>query len=164
MSTRSQRDLEGRLLWPFLPRPGKLLWHFFATPRETPGQIKKRMYAIISAYNAAKPVNSEGNKIWVSFSKSPQERLRGSRAAWARGVLQELRIDLNFAALDVEYATASAWFGDSKISGVDIVQGKTGLFIEERSPDRPWFDMDSIAKEVGASRSEVESAIRATQR
>ena len=70
--------------------------------------------------------------------------MRGSHAAWARRVPPELRIDLNFAALDVEYATASAWLGDSKISGIDTVH--------ERSPDRPWFDMGCVAKEVGVSR------------
>ena len=44
------------------------------------------------------------------------------------------------------------------------MEGKTGLFVDERSPDRPWFDTEAIAKEIGAKRVDVEAAIQKTQR
>ena len=85
--------------------------NFWPRSGEGPDRLKKRMFRVISLFNEKSPMNSAGKKIWVSFSKSPQERLRGSHSAWARRILQELGIDLSYAALDVEYATASAWGG-----------------------------------------------------
>ena len=100
--------------------------NFWPRNGEGPDQLKKRMFKIISVFNEKYPMNSFGKKIWVSFkfSKPQQERLRGAHAAWARRVLQELKIDLTYAALDVECATASAWLGNSKIAGMDKVEGK----------------------------------------
>ena len=74
-----------------------------------------------------------GKRIWVPFSKSKPERLRGAHASWVCRILSELQIDLAHLALDAEYGTASTWLGASKITGLEKLDHQEGIYIDDRN-------------------------------
>ena len=140
------------------------LCNFFPRSGETPAMVKKRMFTVIQAFNEGDYKTGVGKRIWVSFSKTKVERMRGSHAAWVRRILTELRIDLAHVALDVEYGTASTWLGSSKITGLETLDRQEGIYIDGRNPEKPYIDMGAIAKELGISTQDVHAAIKNTIR
>ena len=146
------------------PRRSVALANFRPRSEEDMSLMKRRMIDIITRFHKDEPKTCSGNRIWATFSKPLRERLRGSHCSWIKRVLGHLNIDLQHAALDLEHSTASVWLGSTKIGGIGSVEGKTGLYIDERNTEHPWIHVQGIAAELGVSAREVEEAIQSTQK
>ena len=140
------------------------LCNFFPKTGKDLGMIKRRMFSVIQAFNERNYKASAGKRIWVSFNKTKPERLRGAHASWVRRILAELQIDLAHVALDVEYGTASTWLGASKVTGLEKLDTQEGIYVDDRSPEKPYINMAAMSRELGVSVKEVHSAIQKTIR
>ena len=66
------------------------LMNFHLRDGEDHGQLKKRMFTIISSIANKNILKSQDRKFWVTISKTPAERRRGSHAAWIKRTLDHL--------------------------------------------------------------------------
>ena len=138
--------------------------NFYMRSGENEALLKRRMFSVIQAFNANTYHTERGKRIWVSFSKTKEERLRGAHAAWTKRILQELRIDLQHASLDLEYGTASAWLEDSKIAGLQALESQDKVYVDDGNPEKPYLHLSAIARELGISVSELQQAVEKTKR
>ena len=139
------------------------LANFWPRQGEQPSLLKRRMHNVISAFVKVAPKTSDGVKIWVSFSKTPQERRRGARATWIKKILKALNVDEAHAGVDVEHSTGSSWLGSTKVSGIGAVD-KDNLFVRDQEGEQHWLHVGGISRELGMAASEVEQAVKDTQR
>ena len=146
------------------PRRSVALANFRPRAQEDTSLMKRRMLDIITRFNKEEPNTALGKRIWATFSKPLRERLRGSPCSWIKPVLGHLNIDLQHAALDLEHSTVSVWLGATKIGGIGAMEGKTGLYIDERNSEQPWIHVAGIAAELGVPTKDVEEAIQSTQK
>ena len=141
------------------------LMNFHVRNGEDQGQVKKRMFAVISGIAGKNIMNSQDRKFWVTVSKSPMVRRKGSHTAWIKRTLDHLGVDLQRAEVDLEYHSGSAWVGDVQVSGTESLPlDREGLLIDERSPEKGWIDMKSLGKQLKLSFADVESAVMKMQR
>ena len=63
------------------------LCNFYMRTGENEALLKRRMFSVIHAFNASTCLTETGKKIWVSFSKTREERMRGAHAAWTKRIL-----------------------------------------------------------------------------
>ena len=125
--------------------------------------LKRRMHNVISAFLKNAPKTAAGARIWASFSKTPQERRRGAHATWIKKILKALNVDEAHAGVDVEHSTGSSWLGSTKVSGIGSTD-KDNLYMQEKDGEQHWLRVGGISRELGMAPSEIEQAIRDTQR
>ena len=141
------------------------LMNFHLREGEDYGQLRRRMFVIISAFAGKEVLNSQGRKFWVSVSKSAAERRKGSHTAWIKRTLDHLGVDLQKAEVDLEYHSGSTWVGDAQVSGMEILPlNREGLYVDERHPDNGWIDMRSLGQQLRKPVEEIEAAVRKMQR
>ena len=131
------------------------LCNFFLRTGENLGMVKRRVFSVIQACNEGNYKTGARKRIWVSFSKTKPERLRGAHASWVRRILAELQIDLAHVALDVEYGTASMWLGASKITGLEKLDTQEGIYVDDWNPEKPYIHMAAMARELGISEKTI---------
>ena len=133
--------------------------NFHLRQGEDPGQLKRRMFAIINAIAGKGILNSQGRKLWVAVSKSPAERRKGSHTAWIKRTLDHLGVDMVKEEVDLEYHSGSSWVGEVQVSGMETMPlDREGLLIDERSPEKGWIDLKSLGKQLNRPFKEVEAA------
>ena len=120
------------------------------------------MHNVISAFLKTAPKTAAGARIWA-FSKTQQERRRGAHATWIKKLLKALNVDEAHAGVDVEHSTGSSWLGSTKVSGIGSTD-KDNLYVQEKDGEQHWLHVGGISRELGMAPSEVEQAIRDTQR
>ena len=141
------------------------LMNFHLREGEDHGQLKKRMFSIIKGIAGKDMLNSQERKFWVTVSKTPSERRKGSHTAWIKRTLDHLGVDQQRAEVDLEYHSGSAWVGDVQVSGADSPPPqREGLLVDERSPEKAWMEMKSLGKQLRVSFEEVEGAVLKMQR
>ena len=146
------------------PRRALALMQFRTRSQEGFQGMRERMAHIMGTINRSTVIVRGGGKLWCGFSKSKQERDRGSHAALVRRVVRMLAPAAE-AELECEYGTGSTWLSEYKFSsaavhpdGVD----KAGLMEFEPQVHgmvAPWIDVQAMARCLQVDAAAVRKAV-----
>ena len=147
------------------PRRSVALMHFSLRANETQEGLRQRMYAVVKGFVDGGVQSSQQKRMWCSFSKPADVRRKGAHAAWVKRALSYMEVEITDKMVDLEYHSGSVWVADSHVAGVGA-SDKTSedVYIDERSPERPWIDSRSLARTLGKPISVVDDAIQHTKR
>ena len=149
------------------PRRSVALMHFLLRRDETHEQLRQRMHQVVKGFVEVQPHSSQQKRMWCSFSKPVEVRRKGAHAAWMKRALTHMETDFAAKMVDFEYHSGSVWVADAHVAGVepaDSGKDPKGLYVDDKNPDRPWFDLKSLARVLGRPQAAVEEAIQHTRR
>ena len=151
------------------PRRALALMQFRTRSQEGFQGMRESMAHIMGTINRSTVIVSGGGKLWCGFSKSKQERDRGSHAALIRRVVRSLAPAAE-PDLECEYGTGSTWLSEFKFSSA-VVQpdGINKASLIEFEPQvhgmvAPWIDVQAMAKCLAVDAAAVRKAVEEHKR
>ena len=134
---------------------------------EADSERRSRMHEVLQAITRAKAVTSHGKRMWVSFSKSKQERDISGHCGWVKRSLASFGQGV-VDRLDVDYASGTSWYGDFMVAsssrnppdGAD----DSDLLRDTKKAQAPWVHVGLLAKATGISQIDLKSALEEFRR
>ena len=165
LSFLSVDDLLDERPWTTGPRRSTAMVKFKARDGEGLMDVKQRMIKMVTTFAQA-DYKIAGEKLWCTFSKSPEERARAGHASLVKRVLLAIapaQADL----LDLEHSSGSAWIGSSKVAccvGQMAESSTDKCCILHKRAGKGWIDMEAISREAGVSLAEVRAEVERQRR
>ena len=133
------------------PRRAVALMQFKIRHHEQYQGMRERMASIIGGITRGVVQLKKGGKLWCSYSKTKQERDRGSHAALVRRVVRQVAAHQE-GDLEAEYGSGSTWWGEFKFSSaVEAAPVRSDNTIMEfdalqHGAACPWIDVGAMSK------------------
>ena len=138
------------------------LLYFNQRAAEGETERRSRMHEVLQTITQAKATTSHGKKMWVSFSKSKQERDISSHCGWLKRTLASFGQEV-VDRLDVEYSSGTSWFGEYMVASANRAPpggiSDSDMVWDDKKVCRPWIHVSLLAKATGISQVDLRSAL-----
>ena len=128
---------------------------------------RSRMHEVLQGISQAKAVTSHGKKMWVSFSKSKQERDVSNHCGWLKRSLASFGQEV-VDRLDLEYSSGTSWYGEYQVASATRAPPggveDTEMVWDDKKICRPWIHVSLLAKATGISQVDLRSALEEFRR
>ena len=143
------------------------LLYFGQRTGEGDSERRSRMHEVLQGLIQAKAITSHGKKMWVSFSKSKQERDVSNHCGWLKRSLASFGQEV-VDRLDLEYSSGTSWYGDHQVASATRPPpggvAESDMLWDDSKMCRPWVHLPLLAKATGISQVDLKSALEEYRR
>ncbi|CAE7487330.1 jockey\pol [Symbiodinium sp. CCMP2592] len=133
---------------------------------ETFSDMRARMHRIVVAFSKGGLSTKAGGRAWCSYSKTKQERAKGSHAGWIKRAVSELKPEVA-ADLEIEWQSGSVWLEDTLLGSSDLPvppgTDMRGVLVNEDQEGKPWVSVKLLARDLKLKDKDVKQALEGTR-